>query len=51
MRDYARPIDRDTVLFGMAAVVARKYPLLGIGICCCLIFYLKPDVSGAESVQ
>jgi hypothetical protein len=37
--------------FGMAAVFARKYPLLGIGICCCLIFYLKPDVSGAESVQ
>jgi hypothetical protein len=39
-------------LFGMAAVVALKYPLLGLGICrYCLIFYLKPDVPGAESVQ
>jgi len=31
-------------LFGLAAVVALKYPLVGLGICiCCLILYLKPD--------
>jgi uncharacterized membrane protein len=35
-------------LFGLAAVVALKYPLLGLGICCCcLIVYLRPDVPGA----
>lgn len=40
-------------LFGMAAVVALKYPLVGLGICiCCLIVYLKPDppnVAGSAS--
>lgn len=31
-------------LFGVAAFVALKYPLAGLGICiCCLIVYLKPD--------
>src|SRR6476469_784919 len=31
-------------LFSVAAVVALKYPLAGLGICiCCLILYLKPD--------
>ena len=31
-------------LFGVAALVALKYPLVGLGICiCCLIVYLKPD--------
>ena len=31
-------------LFGMAAVVALKYPRVGLTICCCcLIVYLKPD--------
>jgi uncharacterized membrane protein len=31
-------------LFAMAALVALKYPLAGLGICiCCLIVYLKPD--------
>jgi uncharacterized membrane protein len=31
-------------LFGVAAVIALKYPLAGLGICCCcLIVYLKPD--------
>jgi uncharacterized membrane protein len=31
-------------LFGMASVLAAKYPLVGLGICiCCLIVYLKPD--------
>jgi uncharacterized membrane protein len=35
-------------LFGMAAVVALKYPLIGLGICCCcLIGYLRPDAPGA----
>ncbi|MGC2626353.1 MAG: TMEM175 family protein [Candidatus Udaeobacter sp.] len=30
--------------FGLAALVALKYPLAGLGICiCCLIFYLKPE--------
>ena len=31
-------------LFGVASVVALKYPLVGLGICiCCLIAYLRPD--------
>src|SRR5213596_4187685 len=35
-------------LFGVAAVVALKYPLVGLGICIsCLIVYLKPDPPGA----
>jgi len=34
--------------FGVAAIVALKYPLFGLGICCCcLIVYLKPDAPGA----
>jgi uncharacterized membrane protein len=34
-------------LFGLAAIVALKYPLVGLGICiCCLIVYLKPDPPG-----
>jgi hypothetical protein len=37
-------------LFGVAAVVALKYPLVGLGLCIsCLIFYLKPDPPGAEN--
>ena len=36
-------------LFGVAAVVALKYPLAGLGICiCCLIVYLRPDPPGTE---
>jgi TMEM175 potassium channel family protein len=36
-------------LFGAAAVVALKYPLIGLGICiCCLIVYLRPDPPGAR---
>ncbi len=39
-------------LFGVAAVVALKYPLVGLGICCCcLIVYLKPDPPGAEAIS
>jgi hypothetical protein len=31
-------------LFGLAAVVALRFPLAGLGICiACLIVYLKPD--------
>ncbi|HEU0275564.1 MAG TPA: TMEM175 family protein [Candidatus Udaeobacter sp.] len=31
-------------LFGVAALIALKYPLIGLGICiCCLIVYLRPD--------
>jgi len=31
-------------LFGVAALLALKYPLAGLGICiACLILYLKPD--------
>ena len=33
-------------LFGAAAVVALKYPLVGLGICiCCLVVYLRPEPS------
>lgn len=36
------------LLFGMAAVVALKHPLAGLGICiCCLTVYLRPDPPGA----
>ena len=29
--------------FGMAAIVALKFPLVALGACiCCLIFYLRP---------
>ena len=36
-------------VFGTAAVVALKYPLLGLGMCiCCLIVYLKPEAPGAK---
>ncbi len=36
-------------LFGVAAAVALKLPLAGLGICvCCLVVYLMPEVPGAE---
>jgi uncharacterized membrane protein len=36
-------------VFGAAAVVALKYPLVGLGMCiCCLVVYLKPEAPGAE---
>jgi len=36
-------------LFGLAAVIALKYPFVGLGICiCCLVVYLRPDPRGAE---
>jgi uncharacterized membrane protein len=35
-------------LFGIAAIVALKYPYAGLGICCCcLIGYLRPAAPGA----
>jgi len=36
-------------LFGLAALIAPKYPLAGLGICvCCLIVYLRPEPPGAR---
>ncbi|WP_454630711.1 TMEM175 family protein [Bradyrhizobium cenepequi] len=36
-------------LFAAAAVVALKYPLVGLGICiCCLIGYLRPEPPWVE---
>lgn len=36
-------------IFAAAAIVALKYPLAGLGMCCCcLIVYLKPKAKGAE---
>jgi uncharacterized membrane protein len=38
-------------LFALAAIVALKYPLAGLGICIgCLVVYLRPDPPGAEAV-
>lgn len=38
-------------LFGAAAMVALKYPLIGLGICCCcLIVYLKPDPPAVDKL-
>lgn len=37
-------------LFGVATVVALRYPLAGLGICIgCLIVYLKPEPPGAAT--
>jgi TMEM175 potassium channel family protein len=34
-------------VFGVASLVALKYPLAGLGLCiCCLIVYLKPEAPG-----
>ena len=36
-------------LFGVAGVLALRFPLVGLGICvCCLIVYLRPAPRGAE---
>jgi uncharacterized membrane protein len=36
-------------VFAAAAVVALRYPLLGLGMCiCCLIVYLKPEAPGTR---
>jgi uncharacterized membrane protein len=35
-------------VFGVAAAVALKFPLIGLAMCCCcLIVYLKPEAPGA----
>jgi uncharacterized membrane protein len=35
-------------VFGIAAAVALRYPLVGLGMCiCCLIVYLKPEAPAA----
>ncbi len=35
-------------VFGIAALVALKYPYAGLGLCiCCLIVYLRPKAPGA----
>jgi len=37
-------------IFGLAGVTALKYPLIGLGMCCCcLIVYLKPEAPGARA--
>jgi uncharacterized membrane protein len=37
-------------IFAAAAIVALRYPLVGLGMCCCcLIVYLKPEAPGAET--
>ncbi|MGA7994453.1 MAG: TMEM175 family protein [Bradyrhizobium sp.] len=37
-------------IFAAAAIVALKYPLAGLGMCCCcLIVYLKPEAPGTEA--
>jgi uncharacterized membrane protein len=39
-------------VFAVAAAVAPKFPLIGLGMCCCcLIVYLKPEAPGAEQQQ
>ena len=36
-------------VFGVAAAVALKFPLLGLDMCCCcLIVYLRPEAPEAE---
>ncbi len=37
-------------IFAAAAIVALRYPLVGLGMCCCcLVVYLKPEAPGAET--
>src|SRR5262245_52705938 len=37
-------------IFAAAAIVALKYPLVGLGMCCCcLIGYVKPEAPGVET--
>lgn len=37
-------------VFAIAAIVALKYPLIGLGMCCCcLIVYLKPEAPGVQN--
>jgi len=37
-------------LFAIAAIIALRYPLVGLGVCCCcLIVYLKPEPPGTAN--
>jgi uncharacterized membrane protein len=37
-------------LYGIAVVVALRYPMIGLGICtCCLLVYLRPDAPEVRS--
>lgn len=37
-------------LFALAAIVALRFPVTGLGICvCCLIVYLRPDPPGTDT--
>jgi uncharacterized membrane protein len=37
-------------VFALAAIVALKYPLVGLGMCCCcLLVYVKPEAPGIET--
>jgi uncharacterized membrane protein len=37
-------------ILAAAVIVALKFPLVGLGLCCCcLIVYLKPEAPGAEA--
>ncbi|AZO72462.1 MAG: DUF1211 domain-containing protein [Mesorhizobium sp.] len=37
-------------LFGLAAVVALKFPIIGLAVCCCcLAVYLRPAAPGSRS--
>jgi uncharacterized membrane protein len=39
-------------LFAVATIVALKFPVLGLVICCvCLVGYLRPDVPGVEQMR
>jgi uncharacterized membrane protein len=39
-------------IFAAAAIVALKFPVAGLGLCCCcLIVYLKPEAPGAGKPQ
>jgi hypothetical protein len=38
------------VIFAVAAGVALKFSVVGLGLCCCcLIVYLKPEAPGAST--
>ena len=47
---YAAEANPSLMWFNFAAIVALRYPLVGLGMCCCcLIVYLKPEAPGAEA--
>ena len=46
--DHVAPTIATLRLFGLASIVALRYPWAGLGICiCCLIVYLKPNPPAA----